>query len=111
MRDTHALGDPRLHEATGLNRENADKWKSVISTPLRREWCRRYLRWLGPQRLSAMGYEPDRLLDELAALPARDGNLGADVCDALSSLTRAAVKARLGRDRDTPAAWRAVLGA
>ncbi len=103
------LGDPASGRAP-LSLESADKWKHVVSTPVRKEWCRRYLRWLGRERLSTMGYDLDALLTELSGVSAHGGNLGADVLDAVGSLAKAAVKARFGGDRGTPAAWRAVLG-
>lgn len=42
-----------------------DKWKTVINNPLRKMWCRRYLRWLGEERLKIMGYDLNELLREL----------------------------------------------
>ncbi len=38
-------------------RSPLSKWKSTICNPLRREWSRRYLRWIGAERLAVMGYE------------------------------------------------------
>jgi hypothetical protein len=42
-----------------------EKWKATINNPLRKMWCRRYLRWLGEERLRIMGYELNDLLREL----------------------------------------------
>jgi hypothetical protein len=42
-----------------------DKWKTVINNPLRKMWCRRYLHWLGEERLRVMGYDLNELLLEL----------------------------------------------
>jgi len=61
-----ALGDPtgitnyRAIDAAPLN-----KWKSVINNPLRKMWCRRYLNWLGEERLKVMGYDLNELLCDL----------------------------------------------
>jgi hypothetical protein len=30
-----------------------------MAGPLRQAWCRRYLRWLGAERLALMGYDHD----------------------------------------------------
>ncbi len=38
-----------------------------FTTRLRRAWCRRYLDWIGPQRLGAMGYDHAQLQQDLAA--------------------------------------------
>lgn len=49
--------------------DRVDQWRSVLANPIRRAWCRRYLRWLGPDRLAVMGYDLDVVLDELQSLP------------------------------------------
>jgi hypothetical protein len=104
------MGDPRVARSKQLWRDNTAAWTGAISTPVRRAWCRRYLRWLGRERLATMGYELDALLAELDALPARGGSVRADLVDSAGSLARAAVKARMGGDGRTSAGWRAVLG-
>lgn len=64
------LGDKvGLERYRALSREPLEKWKCTLSNPLRKAWCRRYLRWLGPRRLSVMGYQLDALLAELDAIP------------------------------------------
>ncbi len=105
------MGDPAAGRPLRISRASADKWRDAISSPIRKEWCRRYLRWIGRNRLLLMGYDLDALLAELDAVPARGGNVRADALDAASSLMRAAIKARVGNDGGTPAAWRAVLSA
>jgi hypothetical protein len=42
-----------------------DKWRSVINNPLRKMWCRRYLLWLGEERLKVIGYDLNELLYDL----------------------------------------------
>lgn len=42
-----------------------EKWKATINNPLRRMWCRRYLRWLGEERLKIMGYDLHELCRDL----------------------------------------------
>lgn len=34
-----------------------EKWRATINNPLRKGWCRRYLRWIGQDRLKVMGYD------------------------------------------------------
>ena len=41
------------------------KWKKTLATPVRRWWCRRYLDWVGEERLELMGYDKFELLDGL----------------------------------------------
>lgn len=64
-------GDWNMHrnQYQVLNREPLEKWKRILSNPIRKAWCRRYLRWIGRHRLAMMGYDLDDLLDELNALP------------------------------------------
>jgi Sulfotransferase family len=46
-----------------------DKWRTILNNPLRLAWCRRYLRWIGRERLAVMGYDLDGLLADLDAVP------------------------------------------
>lgn len=63
-------GDPTgTKKYGGISREPLDRWRLVLANPLRKAWCRRYLRWLGRERLAVMGYDLDDLLRELASLP------------------------------------------
>jgi hypothetical protein len=52
-----------------LSREPVTKWKQTLASPLRKFWCRRYLRWIGRERLQAMGCDLDVLLRELREAP------------------------------------------
>ena len=45
------------------------KWRGVLSSPARKAWCRRYIRWIGRDRLAMMGYQLDALLADLANAP------------------------------------------
>jgi Sulfotransferase family len=86
-------GDPtgsRLYSS--VSREPLDKWRRCIRTPVRRLWCERYLRWLGPQLLGAMGYDLDCLLGELRGAP----NGGTGTARDLGDLTRAMVREATG---------------
>lgn len=53
-----------------LSREPVSKWKQTLGSPLRKSWCRRYLRWIGRERLQAMGYDLEVLLRDLDEVPA-----------------------------------------
>jgi hypothetical protein len=52
-----------------LSQEPLFKWKRTLGSPLRKLWCRRYLRWIGRDRLKAMGFDLDELLRQLADAP------------------------------------------
>ena len=87
-----------------LSQEPLVKWRTTAATPLRRAWCRRYLRWIGERRLNAMGYSLDGLLDDLAQLDVRYGHLPHDVLDVITSRGREVLLARLRPDRP-PGSW------
>lgn len=60
------LGDPTgTQNYREVDTAPLEKWKTVINNPLRKIWCRRYLRWLGEERLKVMGYDMKELLLEL----------------------------------------------
>jgi hypothetical protein len=65
----------RMGDHTGVSRyqsvssEPLDSWKNVIVGPYRRAWARRYLSWIGSERLETMGYDSQLLLEELASTP------------------------------------------
>lgn len=59
--------------------DRVDSWTQVLSNPLRRRWCRRYLDWLGDDRLAVMGYDREVLLGDLEAVPASTQHLASDL--------------------------------
>jgi len=73
------VGDPTGDRYQDLSSEPLTKWRSTLASPLRRRWSRRYLGWLGDQRLELMGYRRDELLRELHSIPTDYSKLGADL--------------------------------
>jgi len=64
------LRDPTgIHQYDSVNEAPLYKWKKVICNPFRKAWCRRYLRWIGKERLAIMGYDLDELLSDLGGVP------------------------------------------
>lgn len=60
------MGDPTgAKKYDSVDNTPIEKWKSVINNPLRKLWCRRYLQWLGEERLGFMGYDLKESLWEL----------------------------------------------
>lgn len=78
------LGD-RMGDQTGryayraLSTDPMNKWKQTLSNPLRKAWCRRYLSWIGRDRLAIMGYDIDRLRGELDSVPTTMRYLSSDI--------------------------------
>lgn len=62
-----------------LSQEPLEKWKGTLASPVRKAWCRYYLRWIGDVRLKSMGYELDSLLSELDSTPTSLRTAGSDV--------------------------------
>lgn len=59
-------GGQRYHD---LSQEPLDKWKRILASPLRKMWCRRYLRWIGKEQLEVMGFGLEMLMRELNEAP------------------------------------------
>lgn len=105
-----SMGDPTgIHRYSALSTEPLDKWRHTLTNPVRRAWARRWLRWLGRERLEIMGYDLGTLLAELDALPAPRDTPSAlrDAALLAGSAGREVVKARAGIS--TPTTWRRLL--
>ena len=64
-----------------LRSDRTEQWKTVLANPFRRRWARRYLRWLGSDRLAVMGYDLDLLVDAIDELPTSAEFLASDLID------------------------------
>jgi hypothetical protein len=73
------MGDPSGSRAYDeLSTEPLAKWRRTFGNAYRKAWGRRYLGWIGRERLAVMGYDLEQLLDELAAVPAGPRSLASD---------------------------------
>ena len=110
MRLDGAMGDKAgARDYSALSAEPTAKWRATISNPVRRAWARRYLEWIGAERLATMGYDLGRLRAELAATEMSRAALAGDAVDAGASIARDAVKARFARAMAAPSSWGALL--
>jgi len=74
------MGDVGGRQAYGqLSTEPLSKWQQTMHNPLRQAWCRRYLHWVGAERLALMGYELGDLLQALDATPSGAKHVGSDM--------------------------------
>ena len=48
-----------------ISTDSLAKWRDTLRGPARKHWSRRYLRWIGRERLARMGYDLDALLADL----------------------------------------------
>jgi hypothetical protein len=92
-----------------LEAGTTEKWRRTIDNPVRRLWARRYLDWIGSERLAQMGYGLAELQAELDATETRLGGSAGDAADAVASMARDAVKARFARAMAGPSAWPPLL--
>lgn len=105
------MGDPtgrRLYNA--LSTAPVDKWRRTLANPIRKEWARRYLRFLRSDRLRVMGYDQAQLLRELEALPAGTDRLLGDAVRLINAVAREPIRARNRRHgTGGPSVLRALL--
>lgn len=80
-----------------LSSAPAEKWALTLGNPMRRSWCRRYLEFLGDERLAAMGYDKRALLRDLKALPASADSLIPDLGRLIGDVVREPVRRRIRR--------------
>jgi hypothetical protein len=89
------MGDPTGRRAySSLSSDPEQKWRATLANPVRREWCRRYLRFLGEERLAEMGYDLGQLTAELNALPASRDGLAGDLWQATRGIAQEPVRVR-----------------
>jgi hypothetical protein len=89
------MGDPTGRKAyRALSADPQEKWRATLANPVRREWCRRYLRFLGEQRLTAMGYDLGQLSEELDALPPSREGLATDLWQATRGIAQEPIRVR-----------------
>jgi len=69
---TGKMGDKKGYARfTGIDPAPCDGWKRTLSTIPRKMWARRYLRWIGRDRLAEMGYDQDDLWRQVNAQTTR----------------------------------------
>lgn len=74
------MGDPvGSKKYKKISQEPLDKWKKTLANPVRRLWAKKYLEWLGENRLETMGYNIDVLKAELAETPIKLKNTAGDI--------------------------------
>jgi hypothetical protein len=83
----------RMGDRTGrkvydaVTEESVSRWRQTMRNPLRKRWCAAYLRFVGPERLEAMGYDPGGIERELASIRAGGALLASDAARRLYGYT------------------------
>ncbi len=94
------MGDPTgIKQYASLSADPLEKWRGVLANPLRLAWCRRYLQFLGAERLATMGYELDELLEQLSSQPLNASGVVNDLGGLARDLAREPLRARMHRGR------------
>lgn len=105
------MGDPTgVHRYTALSNEPLVRWRGTIVNPLRREWARRWLRWIGPEHLSTMGYEMTELLADLDGTDVTRQRMRQDAGELMLAAAREVIKAQLPGYQPR-SSWRALISA
>jgi hypothetical protein len=92
------MGDPTgVKRYSALSSEPQEKWKGTLGNPLRRTWSRRYLRFLGRERLAAMGYDQERIIRELDAQPLSADCLIPDLGRLIADVAKEPARVRVRR--------------
>lgn len=95
--------DGRMGDPTGprryatLSAEPVAKWSRTLNNPIRKEWSRRYIRFLGAERLRIMGYDQQRLLEDLKRQRTGTESLVGDFIRLVNDVAREPVRARIRR--------------
>lgn len=93
-------GDPTgKKEYAAINKDPVEKWKAMFSNPIRRAWCKRYLYWVGRERLNLMGYSLDKLLDDLSSTPLKFNLLASDIYRIIYGAIYNAADLRIAKDK------------
>lgn len=92
------MGDPTgVKRYSALSSEPQEKWKSTLGNPLRKEWCRRYLRFLGNERLAVMGYDGERIIRDLNSQPTSISGLMPDFGRLLGDIVKEPIRIQIRR--------------
>jgi len=90
----------RMGDKTGVKRyvalstEPQDKWRKTLVNPLRRAWCRRYLNFLGTERLAVMGYDRAKIVSELDSQPPNMAGLVSDIGRLIKDVAKEPIRVR-----------------
>jgi hypothetical protein len=103
------MGDPNQRQYEEVSSSPVDKWKTTLRNPLRKAWVRRYLQWLGEERLDVMGYSLDDLQAELEALPLSADRIGGDLMGMGLGLLQPVIEHYILKDKLNKSRWTQVV--
>ncbi len=78
--DAPGRGDPvGQYKYNSVSMSSAESWKSVMANPYRKFWGKKYLNWIGREKLESMGYDINTLQDELREIPTTHHHFLSDI--------------------------------
>lgn len=95
MRNPDYWDPTGTHAYASISSDPLDKWRATMANPIRKSWCRRYVRWLGAERLAQMGYDRDELLDQVASIRAGARHVESDLPRAAVGFARRWMRTRV----------------
>jgi len=78
MKDPTGIGQYK-----DISTEPLNKWTTTFGNVYRIRWARRYIEWIGSERLHIMGYDADLLTAELDAVPTLYTGIAGDIARSL----------------------------
>lgn len=64
------MGDPTGAKAyAGIDDAPLKKWQRAMANPIRRQWCKNYVNWLGAERMAEIGYDQKEQLETIRSMP------------------------------------------
>ena len=74
------LGDKTgIHKFQSVSAAPVEEWKFEFASPVRKFWAKRYLEFLGQERLQRMGYSADELLATIGGIENSSELLASDI--------------------------------
>ncbi|MPZ47978.1 MAG: sulfotransferase [Dehalococcoidia bacterium] len=67
----------RKYEA--ISQEPLNKWQETMGSKIRSNWCRNYIRQIGPEVMTGMGYDSNDMLATVDSLSQSTARLGSDI--------------------------------
>lgn len=103
------MGDPNQDKYNAVTDAPLHKWRKTLRNPFRKWWMRRYLHWLGEDRLQAMGYVLEELLHDLETVPTTGEGLVKDLYGIGAELVSPVIEHHILRDKLNKSSWKSLL--
>ncbi|MDZ7753989.1 MAG: sulfotransferase [Gammaproteobacteria bacterium] len=74
------MGDQRgVSKYTEVSVNSVEEWKKTLASPVRKSWAKRYLEWIGEERLAYIGHDKAALVSELKELDSNHKQMASDI--------------------------------